>query len=267
VFFVASKLFWMFASPIDLLLIAALLGALYSGGRHARIGRRVAIAALLVLIAVASTPIGLLLAAPLEDRFPQPLADMPPPYGIIILGGAINDAASEARGQSVFDEGERVVEAALLAKRFPFARIIFSGGAGSLTARVSTEALEARKLLVDLGVDPARVTLEDKSRNTDENARFTARLVHPEPSQRWLLVTSAYHMTRSMGVFEKAGFNVIPYPVAYRTPGSQNDLIWDFDPARNFRIFEIASKEWIGLAAYWATGRIDHLFPGPRDAA
>ncbi len=266
-FFVVSKLFWMFASPIDLLLIAALVGALYSGGRHARIGRSLAIAALLILIAVAMTPVGLLLAAPLEDRFPQPPADMPPPHGIIILGGALNDTVTPTRGQSTFDEGERVVEAAILAKRFPEARIVFSGGHGSLVPGVGSEAVEVRNLLADLGVDPARVTLEDKSRNTDENARFTATLVHPEPTQRWLLVTSAYHMTRSMGLFEKAGFNVIPYPVAYRTPGNLGDLTWDFDPARNLRIFSIAMKEWIGLAAYWATGRIDHLFPGPRDAA
>ena len=91
--------------------------------------------------------------------------------------------------------------------------------------------MEVRNLLADLGVDPARVTLEDKSRNTDENARFTATLVHPEPTQRWLLVTSAYHVTSVMGLFEKAGFNVIPYPVAYRTPGNHpGDLTWDFDP-------------------------------------
>jgi uncharacterized SAM-binding protein YcdF (DUF218 family) len=191
---------------------------------------------------------------------------MPPPYGIVILGGAMNEAASTARGQSTFDEGERVVEAAILAKRFPEARIVFSGGNGMLAGGLGREAVEARKLLADLGVDPARVTLEDKSRNTDENARFTAKLVHPEPSQRWLLVTSAYHMTRSMGLFEKAGFNVIPYPVAYRTLGSQYGVTWDFDPARNLRLFSIAMKEWIGLAAYWATGRLDHLFPGPRDA-
>ena len=131
-FFVTSKLFWMFASPIDLLLIAALVGALYSGGRYGRIGRTVAIVALLILNAVAMTPVGLLLAAPLEDRFPQPPADMAPPYGIIILGGAINGAVSSARGQSVFDEGERAVEAAILAQRFPGARIVFSGGNGSL---------------------------------------------------------------------------------------------------------------------------------------
>ncbi len=176
-FFVASKLFWMFASPISLLLIAALFGALYSGGRHARIGRLVAIAALLVLIAVAMTPIGRLLAAPLEVRFPPPRADMPPRYGIIILEGAINDVLSNARGQTVFDDGERVVEAALLARRFPAARVVFSGGNGALVARVSTEALEARKLLADLGVDAVRVMMEDEFRSTDENARFTAALV------------------------------------------------------------------------------------------
>jgi uncharacterized SAM-binding protein YcdF (DUF218 family) len=136
-----------------------------------------------------------------------------------------------------------------------------------LIPTVSTEAIEARKLMADLGVDPARVTLEEKSRNTEENARFAAALVHPDPSQRWLVVTSAYHMTRSMGVFEKARFDVIAFPVAYRTLGSGNGLRWDFDPARNLRTFEIAMREWIGLAAYRATGRIGHLFSGPGDPA
>ncbi len=264
--FVASKIYWMFLSPISLLLVAALLGVLFSRGRHARTGRAVAIGAILLLAAGALTPIGLLLVAPLEDRFPQPPADMPPPDGIIVLGGAISDEPSRARGQSVFDEGERVVEAAILAKRFPEARIIFTGGNGSLTAAVSTEALEARKLMTELGVDPVRVTLEDRSRNTEENARFTAALVHPTPSQRWLLVTSAFHMTRSMGVFEEAGFDVTAFPVAYRTLGTGNGLPWDFGPARNLRIFEIALHEWIGLAVYRATGRIGHWFPGPADA-
>lgn len=265
-FFVTSKLFWMFASPVDLLMIAALLGVLFSVGRHARTGRRVAIGALVILIAASTTPIGALLMAPLEDRFPQPPADMAPPYGIIILGGAINDGASKARGQIVFGEGERVVQAAILAERYPMARIVFSGGSGSLFDSVSTEGLGARRLLGELGVDPARVTLEDRSRNTDENARFTAAIVHPEPSQRWLLVTSAYHMPRSMGLFEKDGFDVVAYPVAYRTLGPGQGESWDVDPARNLRTFEIAAKEWIGLAVYWATGRIDQLFPGPADS-
>jgi uncharacterized SAM-binding protein YcdF (DUF218 family) len=266
VFFVASKIYWMFASPLNLLLAAALLGALFSRGRFGRAARAVAIGAILLLIAAAVTPVGYLLLAPLEDRFPQPPADMPAPDGIIILGGAINDPASRARGQAVFDEGERVIQAVILAKRYPKARIVFTGGYGSLfSAGVSTEALQAQKLMADLGVDPARVTLEDRSRNTEENALFTAALVHPDPSQRWLLVTSAFHMTRSMGIFDKVGFKVMPYPVAFRTLGSGHGVPWDFDPASNLHFVEIAMKEWIGLAAYWATGKIDHLFPGPRD--
>ncbi len=266
-FFVASKIYWMFASPVILLLVVALAGALYSALRPSPAARAVAPGAVLLLAALATTPIGLLLVAPLENRFPQPLADMPPPDGIIVLGGALRERESAARGQTVFSQGERVVEAAILAKRYPDARVIFSGGIGSLLKENSTEAQEAQeaqKLLVALGVDPSRITLEDRSRNTDENARFTAALVRPQPKQRWLLVTSAYHMPRSMGLFEKAGFNATAFPVAFRTLGEGRGQPWESDPARNLETFEVAAKEWIGLAVYRATGRIDCLFPGPR---
>jgi uncharacterized SAM-binding protein YcdF (DUF218 family) len=248
-FFVASKIFWMFLSPVATLLIAALIGAWQSKGRFPRTGRTIACAAILILIVAAMTPLGLILVSPLEDRFPQPPPGLPPPYGIIVLGGAINGPTSQARGQAVGEEEQRVVQAAFLAKRYPEAKIVFTGG---------TEATEAKKLLVELGVDPGRIILEDRSRNTVENARFSAAIVHPEPSQPWLIVTSAFHMPRAMGVFRKAGFDAIAYPVAYRTPWQ-----WDFDPARNLRIFEIAMREWIGLFAYWATGRIDQPFPAP----
>ena len=262
-FFVASKVYWILASPILLLLVIALAGAVVSLSRHSRAAKAATILSLLVVIAAAATPLGLWLVRPLEDRFPPPPARMPPPDGIILLGGALNGPTSTARGEPVFDEGERVVEAVLLAKRYPNARIIFTGGSGSLFTQASTEAAEAKKLMVELGVDPARIALEDKSRNTEENAILTAALIHPKPTERWLLVTSAFHMPRSIGVFEKAGFDAIAYPVAYRTRGPGRDLPWDLGPANNLRVFETAMREWIGLAAYWATGRIDDLFPGP----
>jgi len=188
-FFVASKIYWLVASPVILLLIVAFAAVLTSAMRPSAAARAVALAAILLLMALPTTPIGLLMVAPLEDRFPEPPADMPPPDGIIVLGGAIKDAESRARGQIVFDVGERVMEAAILAKRYPNARVIFTGGNGSLFGGRSTEAEEAQQLLVELSVDPRRITLEDASRNTDENARFTADLVRPQPSQRWPLVT------------------------------------------------------------------------------
>jgi uncharacterized SAM-binding protein YcdF (DUF218 family) len=269
VFFVASKIFWMLASPINVLLFGALVGILLCYSPRARFGRGLALASVLILLAAATLPLRALLIAPLENRFPQPSVEMKPPYGIIVLGGAIDDVTSAARGQTVFDEGgERITEAVILAKRYPEARVVYTSGTNSMIGGNSTEALHARHLMAQLGVAPDRVTIEDKSRNTDENARFTAAIVHPEPSQRWVIVTSAFHMPRAMGVFEKSGFHPIAYPVGFHTFGWWGDNLDPiFDPARNLRIFELALHEWIGLSAYWASGRIDHLFPGPADAA
>jgi uncharacterized SAM-binding protein YcdF (DUF218 family) len=220
------------------------------------------------LLAAATLPVGMLLIAPLGDRFPTPPSDLPPPKGIIVLGGAIDDGASAARGQTVFDEGgERITEAVILAKRYPEARVVYTGGTASLVPGASsTEALRAKELMTQMGIPAERITIEDKSRSTDENARFTAAIVDSDPSQRWIIVTSAFHMPRAMGVFEKAGFRPIAYPVSFYTLGRwPDDLRLNFWPARNLRIFELALHEWIGLTAYWASGRIDHLFPGPGD--
>jgi uncharacterized SAM-binding protein YcdF (DUF218 family) len=268
VFFIASKIFWMLASPIGVLLFGALVGVVLCYGRHYRFGRGLALAAILILLAAATLPLRAVLLAPLENRFPQPPADMEPPYGIIVLGGAISDPVSAARGQTVFDEGgERITEAVVLAGRFPQARIVYTGGTNSVIGGTSSEALRARDLMAQLGVAPDRVTIEDKARNTDENARFTAAIVHPEPWQRWVVVTSAFHMPRAMGVFEKAGFHPIAYPVSFYTVGTRfDDFRLVLDPERNLRTFQLALHEWVGLAAYYATGRIDHLFPGPGDA-
>jgi uncharacterized SAM-binding protein YcdF (DUF218 family) len=255
----------MLASPINLLLFAGLIGVLLCYGRRARFGRALALTAILILVAAATLPLGVLLIAPLEDRFPLPPLDLPPPEGIIVLGGSINDDASTNRQETIFDEGgERLTEAVILAKRYPHARVVYTGGSSSFAGVTSTEALQTRKLMSQMGVAPERVTIEDKSRNTDENARFTSAIVHPEPSQRWMVVTSAFHIPRAMGVFEKAGFHPIAYPVAFRTFGPRrDDLRLSFEPVRNLRILELAVHEWIGLAAYWASGRIDELFPGP----
>jgi len=216
------------------------------------------------LLLVSLAPVGALLIEPLEDRFPAPGADMPAPYGIVVLGGAIDDAASAARGQTIFDEGaSRLTEAAILARRYPQARLVYAGGSASLWRAHSTEALEARQLLVALGVEASRIAIEDQSRNTDENARFAAALVHPQSGEIWLLVTSAYHMPRAMGLFAKAGFSVRAFPVDYRSLGGGRDWRLNHDPARGLRLIDLAVHEWIGLLAYRLSGRIDALFPEP----
>ncbi len=260
-FFIASKALWFFAAPSALLTLGALVGAAFAARRGAR---RAALGCLAVLLVIGVAPAGALLIAPLENRFPQPPANLPPPYGVVVLGGAIDDDISRARGQATFDEGaERLTETAILARRYPTARIVYTGGSNSLLGRPSNEAEEARRLLAAMGVDPQRITLETRSRNTDENARFTAALVHPEPDQTWLVVTSAHHMPRAMGLFRKAGFAAVADPVDYRTEGGRGDWRVSASLPRGLALFDLAAHEWVGLAAYRLSGRVDAWFPGP----
>jgi uncharacterized SAM-binding protein YcdF (DUF218 family) len=121
----------------------------------------------------------------------------------------------------------------------------------------------ARGLWEALGIAPARITLEGKSRNTVENAVFSKEVVKPEPRERWLLVTSAYHMPRAIGIFRKAGFAVEPYPVDWRTPGWEDTLRPFPTVGDGLQRTDTAVREWVGLAIYWLTGRSSALFPGP----
>jgi uncharacterized SAM-binding protein YcdF (DUF218 family) len=261
-FFVASKVLWLAADPVTLLLACALLVALIVR-RAPRAGRVLTLTGAGALLVVGILPVGVLLLRPLEERFPPLPANAPPPYGVIVLGGPINAALSLAHGKTALGEGAaRLTEAAILARRFPEAKIIYTGGNGSLIPSNGNEASEARNLLVALGVDASRIEIETRSRNTDENARYTAALVKPNPEQTWRLVTSAFHMPRSMGLFEKAGFSVQADPVDYRTFGDFRD--WELSqPLAGLKMFETAAREWIGLAAYHLTGKIDAWFPGP----
>jgi uncharacterized SAM-binding protein YcdF (DUF218 family) len=263
-FFIASKVLWFFTAPANLLLAVALAGAALCAGRHARAGRRMALIAIILIILVGLLPVGAWLIAPLEDRFPPPTAEIAAPYGVIVLGGAIDDELGRVRNQVILDDGAaRLTEAVALSRRFPQARIVYTGGSNSLANSQTTEAHDAGELLIALGVDPKRIVLEDRSRNTDENARFTRDLVHPDPAQVWLLVTSAYHMPRSMGLFRKAGFNVVAYPVDYRSEGTMRDWRLNAELWRGLRLFDVAVHEWVGLVAYYASGKIDTLFPAP----
>ena len=261
--FVLSKLFWYLAAPGNLLVILLALGALAIALRRARLGAwLVGIAALGFLIIVFS-PLAEWSIAPLEDRFPQPrLSDRVD--GIILLGGAVDEGITRARGQpTVNDAGERLIETAALARRFPEAKILISGGEG-LRAIGWSEAEPTRDALVSLGVPAARMILETRSRNTIENAEASLALVHPAPGEVWLLVTSGFHMPRAMGCFRHVGWQVTAFPVDYRTaPGI---LGRDLYLSERLPLLELAMKEWIGLVAYRLMGRIDELFPGPAPA-
>jgi uncharacterized SAM-binding protein YcdF (DUF218 family) len=261
-FFVLSKVLGFFAIPSNLIILIGGLGLLLLPGRFARAGRWLASASLVVLAVLGFSPVGNALIIPLEHRFAfwSPMGRVPD--GIIVLGGAIDGSA--ANDQVVLNEAaERITIIPELARRYPNARILFSGGRGALIYDGVAEAQIAGRLLESFGIARDRVTLEDRSRNTAENAAFSKALSHPQPGELWLLVTSAYHMPRAMGAFRKVGFAVEPYPVDWRTRGGEDALRPFVSVSDGLQRTDAAVHEWLGLLIYWITGRSSTLFPGP----
>ena len=263
-FFPLSKLLGFFAIPSNLVVSVGILGLLLLPTRFARAGRVLAFASLIVLAILGLSPAGNALILPLEERFPRWDATRGAPDGIIVLGGAISPDVSAARDEVALNEAaERLTVAAELARRYPDARIVFSGGSGALIYDEGAEAPLALRLLESLGIPRARITLEDRSRNTVENAVFSKAIVQPKPGERWLLVTSAHHLPRAVGVFRKAGFPVEAYPVDWRTRGPEDALRPFASVGDGLRRSDTAVREWVGLAVYWLTGRSSELFPAP----
>ena len=262
-FYDVSKLFWAIAAPsnvIGLLLLIGLIGALLRWRRVSRMALATGAAAYVLLGVL---PVGLALLKPLEDRFPRPSPDLPAPYGIIVLGGGIDQLISAGRDLAqLTDAGNRMPQAVMLARRYPQAKFVFSGGSPFVTPQIHTEAEAAKRYFTEQGLPEDRLILEDRSRNTWENAVFTRDIVHPQPGQRWLLVTSASHMPRSVGIFRRVGFDVVAYPADYETqPRPQ----WRPSAEAGFglHLTDRAVREYIGLAAYRLTGKTDALFPAP----
>jgi uncharacterized SAM-binding protein YcdF (DUF218 family) len=267
-FFILSKVLGFFAIPSNLVIGFGLLGVVLSATRLARLGRRLMLASLLALAVIGLSPLGNALIIPLEQRFPPWDDSRGAPDGIVVLGGGITPDVSAVRNEVALNEAaERVTATVALARRYPDARIIYSGGSGALFYREGSEAVFAVRLLESLGVPPARVTAEEQSRNTVENAVFSMLLAMPQPGERWLLVTSGYHMPRAMGIFRRAGFRVEAYPVDWRTRGPQDALRPFSTLGSGLERADTAVREWVGLLVYWLIGRSSALFPGPLDPA
>lgn len=265
-FFLLSKILGFFAVPSNLVAAVSVSGVALLLIRRPRPARRVLALGILLLLLFGYSPGANVLLLLLSERFPAWQFDGREPDGIIVLGGAIDSEVSAARGALETDQSaERIIAMLELARRFPNARIVFSGGSGNLIENSVPEAPIAGHLLERFGVARERVLLESGSRTTDENASLVRQMVSPKPGERWLLVTSAFHMPRSIGVFRHAGFAVEAYPVDWRTRGWV-DAAAPFDKlSTGLARTDVAVHEWIGLFAYWLTGRSSGLFPSPEE--
>lgn len=263
--FVASKIVGFLIQPINLAVLLLAMALLARPFGRRRVSASLGGCAFLVLALAGWTSLGPMLLTPLEERFHRPATLPDRIAGIVVLGGGFEGAINLARGGYELNSGgDRLVETAILARRFPEARILVSGGNGALTLAGEGDADTAPRLLEALGVPRSRLILEGQSRNTEENAIFSKELVQPKPGETWLLVTSAFHMPRSIGLFRRAAFDVVPWPTDYRTSGREGIGLFQDNVTDLLQNTTLGIHEWVGLIAYRLTGRIDELVPGPR---
>jgi uncharacterized SAM-binding protein YcdF (DUF218 family) len=254
-FFALSKLVGFFVQPSNMLIAVGLLGVIVTQTRFSRGGQRMLVGSILTLAACGFSPIGNWTLQPLEQRFPPWDEGHGAPDGIIVLGGVISHGTSLTRPYpGINDAAERITVVSKLAQQFPNARLIYSGG---------SEANTAADLFETFGISRSRIELELRSRNTIENAIFTKEIAKPKLGERWLLITSAFHMPRAIGVFRQLGFPVEAYPVDWRTPAPEDDLIPFVSLADGPGQIDLAFHEWAGLIAYRVTGKTSALFPAP----
>lgn len=259
-----AKLIWTFVQPLSLCLVLMVLAIiLLFWGR-----KRLAIFLLLfnsaIFFLTTFTSLGYLLIAPLEDRFPRP-ASMPQEVAaIIVLGGGIDGEVSHARSLTELTAGgDRFVEGLRLARLYPQARLVITGGFGSLVAEGESDADAALRFYTDHGIAKDRLVLEGQSRSTAENAAFTREMLGNTETGDVLLVTSAFHMPRSMAFFRRAGFEVTAWPTDFRASGTEPFRLDPTNPPENLLTTTTAIREWTALLIYSTLGQIDTLFPAP----
>jgi uncharacterized SAM-binding protein YcdF (DUF218 family) len=235
VFAVFTKLAWMVLQPSSLIIGALFVGVVLLWRRRFLAARRWMTGALLALFLIGWMPLGDLLIAPLEDRFPRPDLTGATIDGLVVLGGAEDAHVANARKViAVSEAAGRYIEAAALALRFPKARLLFSGGGDALDSAIEPETVSAARIFAALGIPRERITFEDKSRTTWENAQFSASLIAQKP-----------------------------YPVDYRTTGRESLFRLNASPTDGLRRFDGVVREYPGLLVYWLTGRSSALFPAP----
>ena len=266
-YFYLSKTLGGLTVPSTFILLVAVGGLLLWRSRFAQLGRRLTVTGVLLFVIAGLAPLGTLLLVPLENRFPRWDETRGTPTGIVVLGGVVNTHISLLRHDISLDSAaERLIAAVELQRRYPGLRVVFSGGNSNVVFKGRSESDFASRFLENLGVPSDQIAVDNEARNTMENATNAKKLADPKPGEHWLVVTSALHMPRAMGLFRMAGFPVEAYPVDYKT-GGWRDLLTlpSLSLLGGFSRLDAATHEWEGLLVDWLSGRTASFFPAPAD--
>lgn len=257
-----ARVIGILIDPVNALYLGLLMVAILLWLRRWHVARGLVTLIIVVLTFLVFAPIGSLMLAPLEQRFPMQSQLPGEVQGIVLLGGAQQPRLSKAYGQAALNErAERMTTFLALARRYPLAKLVASGGSVDPLHPDVNEAETTRMFLNEQGFDSRNVIFEARSRNTYENVVFSKRLAAPMPGETWLLITSAADLPRAVGVFRKHDWPVIPVPCDYSA--LPPEWLPSLSLLAQFRLIHHATHEWAGLAYYYLSGKTQSFFPGP----
>ncbi|NQZ05680.1 MAG: YdcF family protein [Algicola sp.] len=261
VFYWLSKSLWVFVAPSSILVLLMLVGWILLLRNHYGPAKKCFSVFAVLMLSITILPIGQWMLLPLEQRFVTNPKLPEKVDGIIVLSGSERAFSSHYWQQEEFGGSvERNLAFMDLARRYPQAKLVFTGGTGSLTNQQYKEADVAKRLYQRQGLDVSKILFETQARNTAENASLSHQMVKPSKGENWILITTAWHMPRSVGLFCQQQWPMLPYPVDHWTvPGHSLTLSWSF--SGHLSNLDMATKEWLGLLAYYATGKIPSLLP------
>jgi uncharacterized SAM-binding protein YcdF (DUF218 family) len=265
---ILSRGIWVLIQPSNFLFMMLIIGYLFSkyahkNSKYNKFAKKIISLSLIILCFAGFTNLSAWLLWPIEGRFEQYTneTDNGPYSGIIVLSGSEKSAISTSVNQATLNHGgERLIETAALARKLPILPIIYTGGGRAEPDELSENDV-AKMFFRQAAIDFSRIKFDDKAYNTHTNATMTKKLIRPDENNKWLLITSAFHMPRSVGAFREAAINIQPYPVDYKTTLKYAG-IFSIDFSKNLRNFDLVIHEYIGLLAYYITGRSSALFPG-----
>lgn len=259
--FILSKYLWAIFQPGNFLLILIIIGLVLYSFKKQKTAKTLYFLCSIVMIIISVIPISNWLIAPLENRFGK-ITINKEINGIIVLGGSEQVHLSNNEIQMSFNGNiDRLLQFVYLGRKYPNAKMIFSGGNGSVIKSNYSESDVAKRFFDFVGFDTNRIVFEDQSRNTYENALFSKQMIKPSNKENWILITSAISMPRAVGCFRNLEWEVIPFPVDYLLNHDKSNHSFNFNLANGLSNVNKAFYEWAGLLFYYALDRTSTFFP------
>ncbi len=251
--FILSKALLFLIAPLNWVVVLLLYGLLARNGRR----RRLACASGALATVFFTNPFLGNAVLNLWEPAPMAISEIDAPFDVgIVLGGFARAQAAPRDRLHLSDDSDRLIHALELYRRGKIRKILISSGAGNVLGEKIDEASVTSAFLLRMGVPAGDVIIENRARNTHENALYTARLLEARmPEARCLLLTSAFHMRRALACFRKQDLEVTPFATdmsAQPLGFSPYDLI--LPNPMGFQSWGRLIKEWVGFAVYRMRG-------------